>query len=110
MDAFIVMPEPAVDGLRDGIAALATQARLPGMYSFRFYVDAGGLMSYGPSLRAMIALWPPYVDKILKGARPGELPVQTPTKFELVLNQKAAKEIGFTFPGPLLLAADSVIS
>jgi putative ABC transport system substrate-binding protein len=58
----------------------------------------------------MIALWPSYVDKILRGAKPGELPVQTPTKFELVLNQKAAKEIGFSFPGPLVLAADAVIT
>jgi putative ABC transport system substrate-binding protein len=58
----------------------------------------------------MIATWPGYVDRILKGARRGDLPVQTPTKFELVLNQKAAKEIGFTFPASLLLAADAVIS
>ena len=76
----------------------------------RRYVEDGGLMCYGPSLRAMIALWPPYVDKILKGAKPGDLPVQTPTKYELVLNQRAAKELGFKFPGSLLLAADAVIN
>ena len=109
-DAFIVVPEPAIDRLRDRFAKLAARDRLPAMYVWRFYVDAGGLMSYGPNLRSMIALWPSYVDKILKGAKPGDLPVQTPTKFELVLNQKAAKEIGFTFPGSLLLAADAVIT
>jgi putative ABC transport system substrate-binding protein len=109
-DAFIVLPEPAIDALRDRIAALAAQARLPGMYTWRFYADAGGLMSYGPSLPTMIALWPGYVDKILKGARPADLPVQTPTKYELVLNQRAAKAIGFTFPSSLVLAADAVIN
>ena len=110
VDAFIVVPEPAIDRLRDRFASLAARDRLPAMYVWRFYVDAGGLMSYGPNLRAMIALWPGYVDRILKGARPGDLPVQTPTKYELVLNQRAAKEIGFTFAGPLLLAADTVIN
>lgn len=111
VDAFIVIPEPAIDRLGERIATLAMASRLPGMYSFRrFYVDSGGLMSYGPSLRAMIALWPSYVDKILKGAKPGELPVQTPTKYELVLNHRAAKAIGFTFPPSLVLAADAVIN
>jgi putative ABC transport system substrate-binding protein len=109
-DAFIVVPEPAIDRLSGRLAKLAARDRLPAMYLWRFYVDAGGLMSYGPNLRSMIALWPSYVDKILKGAKPGDLPVQTPTKFELVLNQTAAKEIGFTFPGSLLLAADAVVT
>lgn len=110
VDGFVCVPEPHVDRMADRIAELAARHRLPAMYGFRGYVDAGGLMSYGPSLRAMIALWPSYVDKILKGAKPGDLPVQTPTKYELVLNQRAAKELGITFPGPLLLAADSVIN
>lgn len=110
VDGFILIPEPALDALRDPVAALAAQHRLPGMYSFRLYVDAGGLMSYGPNLRTMIAVWPGYVDKILKGMKPGTIPVQTPTKYELVINQRAAKQIGFTFPGALLLAADSVVS
>lgn len=110
VDAFILVPEPNIDRMRDRIVTLAAQHKLPGMYSWRFYVDAGGLMSYGPSLRAMIALWPSYVDKILRGARPGELPVQTPTKFELVLNQRVARELGFAFPGPLLLAADAIVT
>jgi putative ABC transport system substrate-binding protein len=110
VDAFMVMPEPHIDVLRDRIVALAAQNRVAGMYLWRFYVDGGGLMSYGPNLRAMIALWPAYVDKILKGARPGDLPVQTPTKYELVLNQGAAAAIGFTFPSSLVLAADTVIN
>lgn len=109
VDAFILVPEPNIDRMRERIVALAARSKLPGLYSWRIYADAGGLMSYGPSLRAMIALWPSYVDKILKGARPGDLPVQTPTKFELVLNQRAAKELGFTFPPSLVLAADAVI-
>jgi putative ABC transport system substrate-binding protein len=110
LDGFIVMAEPAIDRLRDRLAALASQHRLPAMYYWRFYVDAGGLMSYGANLRDMVALWPGYVDKILKGARPGDIPVQTPTKYELVLNQKAARDMGFTFPGSLVIAADAVIT
>ena len=110
VDAFIVMPEPAIDTLRDRLAVLAVQARLPAMYTFRQYADAGGLMSYGPSLRALIALWPGYVDRIFKGAKPGDLPVQTSSTYELVLNHRAAKAIGFTFPSSLVLAADAVIN
>ena len=110
VDAFIVVPEPNLDRMRERIAALAARDKLPGMYSFRFYVDAGGLMSYGPSLRELIALWPGYVDKILKGARPGDLPVQLPTKYELVLSQRAARELGITFPQSLMLAADATVN
>ena len=66
-------------------------------------------MSYGPSLRAMIALWPGYVDKILKGAKPGDLPVEQPVKFELVINQKTAKALGVSIPSELLLRADQVL-
>ena len=110
VDAFILVADPSLDRLREPIAALAARHKLPAMYTFRFYVEAGGLMSYGPSLREMIALWPAYVDRILKGARPADLPVQTPSKYELVLNQRAAREIGFIFPGPLLVAAEAVIS
>jgi len=110
VDVFIAVPEPNIDRMGKRIAALAVQHKLPGMYSFRRYVQDGGLMSYGPSLRAMIAIWPTYVDKILKGTKPGDLPVQTPSKYELVLNQRAAKDLGFNFPGSLLLAADEVIN
>ena len=110
VDAFIAVAEPNIDKMSKRIAALATQHKLPGMYSFRGYVHDGGLMSYGPSLRAMIAIWPGYVDKILKGAKPGDLPVQLPTKYELVLNQRAARELGLTFPQSLLLAADATVN
>ena len=110
VDAFIVVPEPSlIDALRVVIIGLAAQHRLPGMYMFRFYPDSGGLMSYGPSLDALAALWPSYVDRILQGARPADLPVATPRKYELVLNAKTARELGFTFPHALLVAADDVI-
>jgi putative ABC transport system substrate-binding protein len=89
---------------------LAAEHRLPGMYTWKLYVSAGGLMSYGPSLPAMMRLWAPYVDKILRGTRPGDLPVETPRKYELVLNQRAAHALGFTFPSALLLAADEVMT
>jgi putative ABC transport system substrate-binding protein len=95
--------------LRAEIIALAAQHRLPAMYMFGFYPAAGGLMSYGPSLAALSALWPSYVDRILKGARPADMPVETPRKYELVLNAKTARELGFTFPQTLLVAADQVI-
>jgi putative ABC transport system substrate-binding protein len=110
VEAFVLVPEPSViDGMRGEIIALAARHRIPGMYMFRFYPDSGGLMSYGPSLEALAALWPSYVDKILKGARPADLPVATPRKYELVLNAKTARELGFTFPQALLVAADDVI-
>ena len=110
VDAFIVIPEPTlIDGLRGQIVAAASRQRLPGMYMFRMYTEAGGLMSYGPDLLALTRGWAPYVDKILRGAKPADLPVQTPTKLELILNERAAREIGFTFPGSLVLAADHII-
>jgi putative ABC transport system substrate-binding protein len=110
VEAFILVPEPSlIDGMRGEIITLAARHRIPGMYMFRFYPDSGGLMSYGPSLEALSALWPSYVDKILKGARPAELPVATPRKYELVLNANTARELGFTFPQALLVAADQVI-
>jgi len=110
IQAFFVIPDPQLDALRKPLVEHAAQARVPGMYSWRLYVTAGGLMSYGPSLPQMIHRWAFYVDKILKGARPGDLPVETPRKYELVLNQRAARALNFSFPGPLLLAADEVVT
>jgi putative ABC transport system substrate-binding protein len=94
---------------RGKIATFAQRNRLPSMYPTREYVEAGGLMSYGPSLPDLFRRAATYVDKILKGAKPADLPVEQPTKFELVLNLKTAKALGLTIPPSLLQRADQVI-
>ena len=91
------------------ITRLAAKTRLPTMYGHRGYVDAGGLACYGPSAPESFRLAATYVDKILKGAKPGDLPVEQPTKFELVINLKTAKTLGLTIPPGLLARADEVI-
>jgi len=107
--AALVVGDPAFDGDRARIVQLALQHRLPAMYSLRPWVEAGGLMSYGPHLADMWRRGADYVDKILKGALPGELPVQQPAKFELVINQKTAKALGLKLPPALLARADLVL-
>jgi putative tryptophan/tyrosine transport system substrate-binding protein len=94
---------------RAAIAQFAQSNRLPSMYAAKEYVDAGGLMSYGASVSDMFRRSALYVDKILKGAKPGDLPIEQPTKFEFVINLKTAKALGLTIPPSLLLRADQVI-
>ena len=107
--AFIVMPSPMLFGEHRRIVELASNNRLPGMYQAREFVDAGGLMSYGANLDDLFRRTATYVDKILKGAKPADLPVERPTKFELVINVKAAREVGLTINRDILLVADEVI-
>jgi putative ABC transport system substrate-binding protein len=88
---------------------MAAKRRLPAIYHTSQFVDDGGLMSYGPNLAGMFRRAAYYVDKILKGDKPADLPVQQPTKFEFIINLKAAKQIGLTIPPNLLARADKVI-
>lgn len=94
---------------RRRIVDLAAKNRLPAMYGFRDFVDAGGLMVYGVHIPDLFRRTAAYVDKILKGAKPGDLPVEQPKKFELVLNMKTAQALGITFPPTLLILADEVL-
>jgi putative ABC transport system substrate-binding protein len=91
------------------IAGLALKSRLPSMYTRREAVDAGGLMSYGADIADSYRRVAYFVDRILKGAKPADLPVEQPTKFELVINLKTAKQIGLTIPQSLLYRADKII-
>jgi putative ABC transport system substrate-binding protein len=105
----IVTPSPLTATKRELIIALAARLGLPAIYSFRFFTTSGGLVSYGIDQMELVRGTASYVDRILRGANPGELPVQLPTKYELVINLKTAKALGLTIPQPLLLRADEVI-
>jgi len=107
--ALLVLPSPMFFGQYKRIVDLAPKNRLPSIYAFREAVEVGGLISYGASLPDLFRRAATQVDKILKGAQPADLPVEQPTKFELVINVKAAKALGLTIPPSLLLRADEVI-
>jgi len=107
--ALVVLATPVFTTARGPLVDLAAKNRLPTMFGFRDFVEAGGLMSYGPDLVDLSRRTATYVDKILKGTKPSNLPVEQPTKFELVINQKTAKVIGLTIPQSMLARADQVI-
>jgi putative tryptophan/tyrosine transport system substrate-binding protein len=94
---------------RDLISKLAVRHRLPAVYPYPYYVEVGGLIGYGPDLASLFRQAAGYVDRILKGEKPANLPVQAPTKYDLAINLKAAKAIGLDVPPPLLVRADRVI-
>jgi putative ABC transport system substrate-binding protein len=109
-DALLVLSDPLLmDSLRGRVTDLAATHRLPAMYDWRMYVEAGGLMAYGPSLSDTQRRAATYVDKLLKGANPADLPVEQPTKFDLIINLKTATALGLTIPPSMLFQADEVI-
>jgi putative ABC transport system substrate-binding protein len=107
--ALYVLDAPLFFTHRTRLLEQASKTRLPGNYAYREYVDEGGLMSYGTSLGDVMRRSAGYVDKILMGARPGDLPIEQPTKFEFVVNLRTAKALGLTIPHSVLLQADDVI-
>jgi putative ABC transport system substrate-binding protein len=108
-DGVLVLPSPAFNRYRARIAELASKARLPTFSESSEYVRDGGLLSYGPNFPHMYFSVASYVDRILRGAKPGDLPIERPTKFELAVNVRTARELGITIPQSLLLRADEVI-
>jgi len=108
-DGLIVVPNPTANFQREFIVTLAANHRLPAVYPYRYYVTSGGLISYGPDPIDQFRLAAGYVDRILKGEKPADLPVQAPTKYELLINLKTAKALGLTVADTLLARADEVI-
>ena len=108
-DGLIVLGGPRSNAQRDLIAAMSARHRIPAVYAARYFVTAGGLISYGPDLVDQYRGAAGYVDRILKGEKPANLPVQAPTKHELVINLKTAKALGLDVPATLLARADEVI-
>jgi putative ABC transport system substrate-binding protein len=105
----LVFEDPLISSMRRKVADLAAQSRLPAIYVYRSFAEAGGLMSYGPDQRQIYRRAAEYADKILKGAKPADMPVEQPTTFRLVINIKTAKALGLTVPDTLLARADEVI-
>ena len=108
-DALLILADPLTTSQRLRIVEFATAERLPAMYELSQFVEVGGLMSYGPNVDQIVRHAATYVDKILKGAKPADLPIEQPATFELVINLKSAKALGFTIPQSILLQADRVI-
>lgn len=109
MEAVLVLMSPAFFFRRVGLAEALNQHKLPASFGLRELVEDGGLMSYGANLNDLYTRLADYVDRILKGANSAETPVEQPTKFELILNQKVAQNLGITIPPSLLVRADDVI-
>ena len=107
--ALLMVSDPTFDFHATRLAELVAKSRLPTMYGQRIHPELGGLMSYGIDIRDNFRRAAAYVDKILKGAKPSDLPVEQPTKFELVINLKTAKALGLTIPQSLLVRADEII-
>ena len=107
--ALVVLPSPVNTQQRETIIAMAARHRLPAVYPYRYFVTNGGLMSYGVDLPDLYKQAASYVDRLLKGAKPADLPVQLPTKFEFIINLKTAKSLGLTVPSSLLATANEVI-
>jgi putative ABC transport system substrate-binding protein len=104
-----LLSSPIISVRSEQIAAFAMKHRLPAISPFRRFADAGGLMAYGPDFNDFRQRAASYVDRILRGVKPGDLPIQQPTKFELVVNLKTAKVLGLAIPQSVLLRADEVI-
>jgi putative tryptophan/tyrosine transport system substrate-binding protein len=105
----VVLPSPMTGANREMIIAIAAKYRLPAIYAFRFFTVSGGLLSYGVDTADLYRRAASYVDRILKGAKPADLPIQQPTKYELAINQKTAKALGLDVPAEMLVRADEVI-
>jgi putative ABC transport system substrate-binding protein len=108
-EGLVVLPSPVTINNRDSIIALAARHRLPTVYPYRFFAAAGGLLSYGVDATDLYRSAATYIDGILRGEKAGDLPVQAPIKFELVINMKVAKSLGLAVPEALLATADEVI-
>ena len=108
-DGLLLLADPLTNSMRARIVEFARENKLPAIYETREFVDAGGLMSYGPSVTALTRRSAYYVDRILKGAKPGDLPIEQPSKIELLVNLKTARALGVTIPNSVLANADQVI-